>query len=457
MADAVTAAASRTADSSSRLSRTKGIPLTRKFAFATMLLVAILAVAGIWLGRRGPDVALADVVRAMASVRNVHLIAWSVDKTGNQSDSEYYFQGPGKFVVLADGKKISGDDGKRYVKLYSISGQHFAEIKPSGSVLPFGKSDLLSIFMQEKALNYFLKHGKAEIISWKSERARDGRPLSVAEMTRAHGGTLKLYIDPATDLVYGWTNYDDAGNPVDGVERVEYNLDIDDSIFTVDIPEDAAIDDHISAEPARVMEKRKVMVEKLQTKGADVWCSSPDSRPSGGCGMLLEDGELYFMCLDYGLWVGYMPGENKVHVVGKVRVFSHPKESWKPDGRLDTIIEDGSFTPPSKPISLASLNSKRQHESTPLQRKRQALSKKLESSGAITICSEIDKGGSCGSKYHEGLRIEALDDGMAVYYLPDRNVYCVVGKAEVRYRNLRNGFTRIIEDGEVKGPGRAAR
>ena len=58
--------------------------------------------------------------------------------------------------------------------------------------------------------------------------------------------------------------------------------------------------------------------------------------------------------------------------------------------------------------------------------------------------------GSCGSPFHSGFRFEAIgEDGIAVFYLPDRNVYRVIGKARV----YSAGYSEIVEDGDIRLPG----
>ena len=59
--------------------------------------------------------------------------------------------------------------------------------------------------------------------------------------------------------------------------------------------------------------------------------------------------------------------------------------------------------------------------------------------------------GSCGSRWHEGLRFDAVDvRGIEIYYQPLHNVYDIKGTVRVHFPN---GHVEIVSNRTMAGPG----
>lgn len=86
---------------------------------------------------------------------------------------------------------------------------------------------------------------------------------------------------------------------------------------------------------------------------------------------------------------------------------------------------------------------------------RKAEIDRLFRTGGAHCVGRFDKG-SCGAYFHPDFRFEALGTaGTAMFYVPDRNVYRIIGRVRI-YRVNWVGLTtyeRIVEDADVRLPG----
>ena len=193
--------------------------------------------------------------------------------------------------------------------------------------------------------------------------------------------------------------------------------------------------------------KRRAEAEALGASGkADLICRIPMGT---SCGSAFHEGLRFVDLGPSAMTVFYLPERNAYRVFGKALVY-------EPEGTFKQVVEDGEVAM-SLPPDHSSEEVRKQETSPELpadvKASREAKDRELRSAGAKQCSNFGGRGGMCGSPYHAGIIFENLGPyGMALYYLPDRNAYYVMGKARV-YNMSGKGSKQVVEDGEIAAPG----
>jgi outer membrane lipoprotein-sorting protein len=411
--------------------------------------VVLLVTTGFWF-LSGPrkDAALAQVAEAMAKVKSAHLTGWWTDShTGARKQIEGWVKGPGRFRFTLEGVEDAADDGEKLVSVTTLNGVTTAVIQPSGQ-FPGSESGLtyLDLFTDPEGLEAGLQATGSEVTGWRSGTLPDGRAVEFAEIS-AGSAKMELAFDAESKLLVQWEVHNAEGRLVQKLEQVEYDLAIPDSTFAVSVPENAMVTDLRVPQSADVTARRQALLEKLRTADNALGCA--DSL-GGDCGSEFHDG-LRFRCLSGDeVHIFYLTDRNSYFIVGKALVYEC-------GGKLRRIVENGEIVAPG-PLdhSVAEVRRKQMGPPTPpeVRAQRDALVRQVEQSGGVLI-GNFGRGGTCGSRYHAGLRFQCQDDydyGIRVYYLPGRNAYFVIGKALV-YDKTDRGFRQEVEDAELAAPG----
>jgi outer membrane lipoprotein-sorting protein len=415
--------------------------------------IVVLVASGFWLLPKRQTVALADVARAMANVQSAHLVGWRVDEdTGDRHAIEAWFEGPSKYRIWTEGREDVADDGETLVlvsSLGSVGLPRIAEIRRSGD--PYDLEDgmtYLDLLKGAGVMQAALDNSGArltESIPVTLPDGRTGADLVLSVAGSADYPTWVLTVDADTDLLVQWEIYAD-GELWEKVERTEYDVDIPDSIFTVEIPEDALVFDQRWSAPPEVRAEREAMADRLKEAGGAFVCKFVDHdewvHGTSGSG---HHSKLFFRWLDRDpMIIYYLPDENVYHVLGRALAYLEDGSGfWQ-------VVEDAEFVPATPPdtspeIRIAEWESRLSPE---VKAEREAKRKELRAAGGQPI-ADIPSG-RCSSGSHPKVWFKCLaDDGIEVYYLPDRNVYYVIGKALVWSAD----FEEVVEDAEVPAPG----
>lgn len=346
-ADATEAASHR-----SGKSLTDEVNLFRKFMVAgAIALIVFGAVAlGILPGLRGND-ALAQVARAMAKVESVHLTGFVIDDaTGEHLDYEMWIKHPSKFLLkqecIDNGVLEVADNGRRRVRLLTLQDDVSAEISMSG------KPPRESMWFQKEG---FLQMTRRGMIESKESTLPDGRPAHVMEFAGLSPvfGRALLTVDDRTNLIFQYELYR-KGKLAYKIERIDYNVEMPDSMFELEIPENASVRDlmkyHVEI-PEELIEKRADVEERMKARGAVLILASVMKKPlkeqegketnrRHTCGTLYHSGMLFEAMGDPQTCIWYDKTSNAYYVLGKAIV-----TDGKVPGYTKTV-ENAWFTAP---------------------------------------------------------------------------------------------------------------
>ncbi len=412
--------------------------------------VVVLVASGFWLLPRRHGVALADVARAMANVQSAHLAGWRVaGSTGELAAFEVWVKGPSKLRWRVEGGQDIADDGETLVlvsSLGSVGLPRIAEIRRSGELGGAREGmTYLDLFQGPWVVQAALERGGTRVREWTPVTLTDGRQgveLVLSVPGCPENGVKVMTVDADTDLLVQWERYNGEGELWEKVERIDYDVDIPDSILAAEIPEDAFVIDQLAPTPPELRAERAAMAEQLNfDPGAYQVCKFGGP---GGTGGSEYHTDLRFRCLDRdGIIVYYLPEDNTYYVIGRALAYMEDgSDLWQ-------VVEDAEFVPATAPdtspeIRIAEWESRLSPE---VRAAREAKAKELEAAGGELI-ADIPTG-RCSTPYHRGMWFKCLgDDGIVVYYLPDRNVYYVMGKALVWAAD----FEEVVEDAEVSAP-----
>lgn len=403
----------------------------------TVLAVFMIAV-GLWfLPGQKADRALADMARAMAGVKSMHVVGWKVNGSGEKQRIEIWAKADGKCRIEYGDTELLVDDGEKLVSQVTYNGETSVTINRAGEFPDLGEGmSYLDLFVGEQMARKITQQGGLGSAGSRSTTLPDGRRAVVMELRSGPQKAL-ITVDAETNLVQELEAYDDDGTLRFKLDKCEYDLSVPDSVFAISIPSNAVvIDQRVPVSEDR--EKwREAMEERLYANGAGCACKIH----SGESGTQYHSG-LRFRCLGRdGIGVYYFPKRNTYYVLGKALM--HDKNS---DFRR--IVEDGEvraprksdYVPPPPPPPL-----------TPEELKANAMIEKAKVPGAKSVYASVRKaGGSCGA-YHNGLTFHMKwPMPVLIQYLPDTNTYRITGKVEVWYPN---GKTEVVENEDIKAPG----
>ncbi len=456
-ADALTAAASARTHRPSlavERSRRQGMVTMRRMVVAVAL-AGLLTGAALWLfpGRRG-DAAMAAVAEAMANVESVHFTGSTLDYgTGKRRPVEGWVKGR-KFRMVTEGTEDVVDDGERLVTVSTTDDFIAALISPSGDYVALSEgATYLDLFRGGRAFDQ-LGHGM-EVTRWETVVLPDGQTARKATLVSGGRGSVKVVLTISdTDLLFGIDEYVD-GKLVDSIDRVEYGVEVPDSVFETDIPENAVVTDKTappSQASAENWKRVQAAAKRLSAKGAVItWYTPPGSQAAGGTsgGGMYHPGLLLHPLDNNGTIILYTPWNTYV-VFGSVLV-----EDTK--GRLPRrVVTNEEFAGPGPPVKTIEqekaeearerAEAARRCAPTPeMQARWEAKARELEALGARKIF-ELD-----GSVGFGGCMFEmATEKAFRLWYSPARGEYYVMGKARI-YND--KGFDKTVEDDWIKVPG----
>ncbi|MBP6963724.1 MAG: hypothetical protein KBC96_04885 [Armatimonadetes bacterium] len=339
MADAMTAAASAQARdaSESRSPRAQGVFVMKRALLVAAFAVVLVAV-GFWLlpGENG-DFALADMAQAMTKVQSVHFTGFSIDGSGRRQPVEGWVKGASKIRIRVNGIRDVADDGKRLV---AIERDYLPKvtIRSTGSLQGLARGmTYLDLFSGPGALRSAVVANGAEIIGEKKETAA-GREVLVTELQGDAGARMCVFTDLSTNLLVRSETYDPAGTLIECIERVEYDVPVNDSLFVLAIPDDLPVLDMISPSPEEILDDREAEFKRLQADPNASMLFFQDHSPAkrlGSCGSSFHP-DFQFEMFGPGLVsIHYLADKNMYRVLGKVRAHSL-KDGWRSD-----MVEDG--------------------------------------------------------------------------------------------------------------------
>ncbi|MCX6376795.1 MAG: zf-HC2 domain-containing protein, partial [Armatimonadetes bacterium] len=214
MADAMTAAASARShdpELAPERTRTKGVFTMRRAFVGTGLIAALMAVL-FWLipGRNG-SYALADVARAMANVKSVHVVGWRLDRSGQKKRIEIWAKGGDKFRFEQESNETAVDDGEKLISVRTYEGCTSATINRSKTFpgLEHGMS-YLDLFMGKQVLKQLMENGELGLAGSRSTTLPDGRRAVIMELRSGPEKAL-VTVDEESNLIRQVEAYDEAG------------------------------------------------------------------------------------------------------------------------------------------------------------------------------------------------------------------------------------------------------
>jgi hypothetical protein len=296
-----------------------------------------------------------------------------------------------------------------------------------------------------------IEAGGARLVRSEPVTLPDGRAAMVLELSEKSGRAL-LTVDAETDLLVSWETYSD-GKLRAKIERIEYNVEIPDSVFQPAIPEGAIVVDATDRQASA--EQRARYAEWLAAAKRLSGAYTLNQIPPGGhvnLGTPFHH-HLMFETLDTGgLILLYLPDRNVYRVFGRAMVHEDGD-----DRNAGPVVENAEYVPPTPAeVTVEQVKAKEARELAESQRrmptpemraKWDAKGKELAAAGAKQLCT----GGSFYPR--NNLAFDPLNERyISVWYSPARSEYYVMGKARVHGR-FGFEFDQTVEDGWIKVPG----
>ena len=346
MADAMTAAASARAHTTSPSPEqfgVQGVWKMRRVCLAAVFAVLMVGV-GLWLlPSRQSGFAIADMAEAMAKVSTVHFTGYTVDEDGSRRNLEGWVKGANKIRIKVEGKADIADDGSRLIAV-ELDDLPKVTIRGSGDLPGLARGmTYLDLFNRPGALGSAIEASGAEVTSAR-EVTLDGRKCLETELKGDSGTRMRIFTDTATKLLARAETYGKSGRLVESIERVQYNTPVADSAFTLSVPKNLPVLNMVSPEPDDFQRNRKAEFERLQEDpNAYMLLSMAKSQPGSSCGALFHP-DFRFKALGSGFFsVHYLADKNVYRILGKGRAYNG-KEGWQSD-----VVEDGDIRLPGEP------------------------------------------------------------------------------------------------------------
>jgi len=435
--------------------------LPRRRALVVAASAVVLVATGFCLLPRRQGIALADVARAMANVQSARFVIWS----GDQRVAEVWVKGPDRCLIRDnEGELEAVDDGERSLSIerHGSTGP-LAVVRPPRKLSNLGElgegMTYLDWLSGPGVTHNVLETSGAKMISTEEVALPDGRravnvTLAVPTCSGPTPEKMVITVDPDTDLVIAWERFIAWERPGEGhgglrVDRIDYDVEIPDSLFSIDIPEDAVVVDLLTPPSDGLTARGLAIAKEAQAMGGHViFDGGPDHSHGGSCGSHYH-AKLYFQFLDRNATsIYYLPDRNTYYVAGRVLAL------MSDESRFRQVVEDEEFIPPTRPDSTPDRETAKAESALTLSAdsiaKRDAREKELLAAGAVK-CSKMDGCmGTCSTPYHRGMFFRSADkSGFRLYYFPDRNTYYVIGKALVWCAE----WEQMVEDAEVEAPG----
>ena len=338
--DAMAAAASAR---ESRLTAARVFTVRRAlFALTALLLVA----AGIIFFPRRQNTALADVSRAMARVRSVHFVGWETDSAHGRSTMEGWIVGDSKLRYREEGEAWLddyGDDGKIVVEVNTYSRNPYATIRASDNDERWPMELSLSLFRGHNVLEDARNPLHPSKITSRKATLPDGRKAVIYQIGWSTGEAT-LTVDAETDLIWKieTLKHFDSREVREAIDRIEYNVEIPDSIFRPSIPRGLRVLDLTKPLSPDIARRRQAEMKRLQIDpGVHITWHIPGGQRSS-CGAIYRKGYMFEVAGPGEIMIAYVPALDVYRVIGTVRAFSL-------DGRYSRYAQDEDVRLPGKP------------------------------------------------------------------------------------------------------------
>lgn len=335
---------------------------TTRRAFVTAGLVAVVVAIGLGIlpSRRGNSV-LAQVAEAMSNVESVHLIGYSDFPSGEHNRFEVWIKQPAKYrSVIRWGTGVvseTSDDGTKMVVVGTSPDNCTATISASK-----GAGYVPGLPVTRSGVNLFSREGLLEATTWgivdsRASRLPDGRQLQVVELAgfNLDDARVVLTIDTLTNLLVQVELYypHKRGRKTEyslgtKIENIEYNVDLPDSLFQIEIPQNAEVRDELSIAKRVAVplsrERQELLAAVLREMDAEHGERIVRGMLTGGsCGSPWHT-DMRFEGLSLSetqIW--YVKSRNAYYVFGKALV------TGSKTGEFKRIVEDGWFVAPYGP------------------------------------------------------------------------------------------------------------
>ncbi len=352
MADANAAASARAeapASAASR-SRAKGVFTVKRALFASAFVIGLVAIGVGLLPRGRENTALADVARAMSKVKSVHYVGWEVGPTGNRIKEEGWIKGSSKARRRrehGDCVQDFADDGKTVVRISNYGESACATISRSRGSEGWPTGLSMDLFRGQSQLRGCQNLFRPYTMTSRQTTLPNGRSAVVYELNWSDDKRrlVVLTVDAHSDLIVGMEGFkglESGREKTEAIERIEYNVEIPDSVFRPAIPKGARVTDLLTPRPADVVERRKAEKKRLHDDPSAHVIWDVKGGKKSVCSAVFHPSFWFEVTESDGVLVAYVPDRNIYRVVGRARVYSE-------DGSYSQIVEDGEIRLPGKP------------------------------------------------------------------------------------------------------------
>ena len=338
MADAMVAAAARWSSPPVRR-----IVTLKRSVFA---LAAVLVAIGIILLPHRQNTALADVARAMARVKSVHFVGWAADSTYGRTRIEGWIVGSSKMRMRTEGRnrlEDYGDDGKTVVEVNTWSRNPYATIRSSGNDERWPMELSLSLFRGHNILENARNPLHPCTITSRRTALPDGRRVVICQLGWP-GQETTLTVDARSDLILKVENlkHFDEREVREAIDRIEYNLEIPDSVFRPSIPRGMRVLDLTKSLSPAIAKRRQAETKRLRSDpNVEIAWDDPGGNRSS-CGAIYRKGYMFEVAGPGEVMIAYVPALDVYRVIGTVRAFSL-------DGSYSRFAQDEDVRLPGKP------------------------------------------------------------------------------------------------------------
>lgn len=339
MADAMTAASAR-----------RSIPpVPHRFTMRRAYLASaavLLVVIGIILLPRRQNTALADVTLAMSRVKNVHFVGWEEDSAHGRSTMEGWIAGDSKLRFRTQGDNWLGDygdDGKTVVEVNTYSQNPYATVRSSGNDERWPMELSLSLFRGHSILEDARNPLHPCTITSRKTALPDGRRVVIHQLGWSTGEAT-LTVDAKSDLILKIENlkHFDSREVREAIDRIEYNVEIPDSVFRPSIPRGLRVLDLTKSLSPTIAKRRQAEMKRLQSDPTvEITWHIPGGHRSS-CGAIYRKGYMFEVAGPGEVMVAYVPALDVYRVIGTVRAFSL-------DGSYSCFAQDEDVRLPGKP------------------------------------------------------------------------------------------------------------
>lgn len=292
--------------------------------------------------------ALAGVANAIANANSIHLVIKKAHtKTGERSIEELWIKLPSQYRLRSGYGEVA-DNGQKTIRVHISNGVTTATISASEGLKGLDPtSSYLTLFNFRELVEKF----GDKVLSRTSTRLSDGRMATIFDF-----GDCRFTVDDATNLPVRIEDYRSDGSLKKVIEHIEYDVEIPDTVFDLQIPKNAIVIDTLtpSASSPEVERDRSRIAAKLESSGAWklAWrigapISSVYSQNSGSVASPAHPG-MQFRPLEYGkAWLFYIPKRNSYFVLGKWHITDGKTAGYS------LTVQDREFPAPRKPQLLA--------------------------------------------------------------------------------------------------------